>query len=251
MRADACPDGLSKLPAELQARVKAANHLYDIAQKLCRECHHHGVLFSIENFARRFMWDTQAMKPLLADVPHFQVPSRQKVYFARSQCAYRRVSLWWLAPTRALGANIGRMGNFFGNRLEYPRVVYTCVNSSLRKLWRSHICVCRPRCLWVTCDVFTCCYLWGFIYHMLGNTHKHEHFYMIPIWVLLFVKFCSKKYVHSHQRCNFNLNCRFTPGTLKFWMPCSFNSVGKETTEDIADTCINMSANIHFMNFRE
>lgn len=117
IRADAYPDGLPKLPAELQARVKAANHLYDIAQKLCRECHHHGVLFSIGNLARRFMWDTQAMKPLLADLPHFQVPSRQKftlpvhnVPTVECRCD----------ATRALGANIGRIGNFFGNRLEYP-----------------------------------------------------------------------------------------------------------------------------------
>ena len=72
VRTDAYPDGLPDLPAELKLRVDTANHLYDLTQQLCRECHKTGVLFSIENPARSFMWDTKHFKQFLAEIPHFQ-----------------------------------------------------------------------------------------------------------------------------------------------------------------------------------
>ena len=62
LRTDAYPDGLPNLNDEWKARAQAASHLYDLTQQLCRACHQHGVLFSIENLARSFMSDTKAMK---------------------------------------------------------------------------------------------------------------------------------------------------------------------------------------------
>jgi len=50
----------------------AANSLYDLTQQLCRECHKLGVFFSIENPARSFMWDTDAMAQFLCEIPHFK-----------------------------------------------------------------------------------------------------------------------------------------------------------------------------------
>jgi hypothetical protein len=72
LRTDTHPDGLPNLGTNLQARVAAANQLYDLTQQLCRQCHEHGVLFSIENPARSFMWDTRDMKKFLQEVPHYE-----------------------------------------------------------------------------------------------------------------------------------------------------------------------------------
>ena len=70
------------------------------------------------------------------------------------------------------------------------------------------ICVCRPSCLWAqTCYGSPVTYLHVVTWEVLSTTcetRNHEHFYMRPIWVLLFVRFCSKNYVHCHRRCNFN-----------------------------------------------
>eukprot|EP00435_Cladocopium_sp_Y103_P041803 s1348_g11.t1 len=62
---------LPTLKGQFLARVQAANHLYNVIQKLCRACHEHGVLFSIENPARSFFWQTTHVLQFLADVPHF------------------------------------------------------------------------------------------------------------------------------------------------------------------------------------
>ena len=70
LRTDQFPNGLPNLRADLQARVTAANQLYDVTQRLCRVCHKHGVFFSIENPGRSFMWDVNCIKTFLAEVPH-------------------------------------------------------------------------------------------------------------------------------------------------------------------------------------
>ena len=67
LRTDLHPDGLP----HLRAKVTAANLLYRRTQELCRCCVQHGVLFSIENPARSFMWNTVHMAHFLKEVPHF------------------------------------------------------------------------------------------------------------------------------------------------------------------------------------
>eukprot|EP00435_Cladocopium_sp_Y103_P017478 s2311_g4.t1 len=71
LRTDQHPNGVPTLKGQFLARVQAANHLYDVTQKFCRACHAHGVLFSIENPARSFFWQTTHVLQFLADVPHF------------------------------------------------------------------------------------------------------------------------------------------------------------------------------------
>ena len=71
LRTDAKPDGLSNLTSLHAAKVASANLLYQQTQALCRLCLDQGVLFSIENPARSFMWDTKHMAKFLVDVPHF------------------------------------------------------------------------------------------------------------------------------------------------------------------------------------
>ena len=72
LRTDQFPNSLPGLRPDLQTRVQAANNLYKVTQQLCRLCHAHGVLFSLENPARSFLWDTTYMKAFLQEVPHFQ-----------------------------------------------------------------------------------------------------------------------------------------------------------------------------------
>ena len=59
LRTDERPNGLPNLS------------LYAIAADLCAWCSSHGVLFSIENLGRSFMWLTDAMKSFLTEMPHF------------------------------------------------------------------------------------------------------------------------------------------------------------------------------------
>ena len=65
LRSDAFPNGLPNLGPINQQRVQAANQLYDLTQQLCRLCIQHGVLFTIENPARSFMWQTTHMQQFL------------------------------------------------------------------------------------------------------------------------------------------------------------------------------------------
>ena len=97
--------------------------------------------------------------------------------------------------------------------LQFTWVVYTCVSSPLRKLWFSYsgdLCLSAKMpmaALAQTCYGSPLTYLHVVTWEVLSTIweiHKHEHVYLRPIWVLLFVRFCSKNYVHCHQRCNFN-----------------------------------------------
>ena len=97
--------------------------------------------------------------------------------------------------------------------LQFTWVVYTCVSSPLRKLWISYsgdVCLSAKMpmaALAQTCYGSPVTYLHVVTWEVLSTTcetRNHEHFYMRPIWVLLFVRFCSKNYVHCHRRCNFN-----------------------------------------------
>jgi hypothetical protein len=71
LHTDVHPDRLPNLPNEFQARVQAANHLYDLTQQLCQACHEHGV-FSIENPARSFMWDATPMWLFIEEIHHYE-----------------------------------------------------------------------------------------------------------------------------------------------------------------------------------
>ena len=68
LRTDDHPNGLPHLSPLHAAKVAAANLLYDQTQILCRLCVEHGVLFSIENPARSFMWQTTHMAKFLEEV---------------------------------------------------------------------------------------------------------------------------------------------------------------------------------------
>ena len=70
-RTAAFPDGLPSLSGTLADRVSAANKLYEITCSLVRLCYQQGIMFSIENPGRSFMWDTQHFRALLQDIPTF------------------------------------------------------------------------------------------------------------------------------------------------------------------------------------
>jgi hypothetical protein len=70
LRTDLKPDGLPNLSPLHKAKVEAANLLYHRTQELCSLCIQCGVLFSIENPARSFMWDTFHMAKFLQVTPH-------------------------------------------------------------------------------------------------------------------------------------------------------------------------------------
>lgn len=72
LRTDAFPNGIAGLSPTNAAQVAAANQLYEITQRLCRLCHDLGVLYSVENPARSFMWDTTHFATFLQEVPHFR-----------------------------------------------------------------------------------------------------------------------------------------------------------------------------------
>ena len=80
LRTDDHPNGLPHLSPLHAAKVAAANLLYDQTQVLRRLCVEHGVLFSIENPARSFMWQTTHMAKFLEEVAHY------KTYF--HHCMY-------------------------------------------------------------------------------------------------------------------------------------------------------------------
>ena len=71
LRTDAFPNGITGLSPTNAAKVAAANKLYEITQRLCRLCHDLGVLYSVENPARSFMWYTTHFANFLKEVPHF------------------------------------------------------------------------------------------------------------------------------------------------------------------------------------
>ena len=67
LRTDAEPNGIPGL-----SPTAAANKLYEITQNLCRLCHDLGVLYTVENPARSFMWNTTHFALFLQEVPHFR-----------------------------------------------------------------------------------------------------------------------------------------------------------------------------------
>ena len=71
LRTDLHPDGLPDLIPLHAAKVAAANRLYHITTDLCRLCHLHGVMYTIENPARSFMWQTAPFRKFLNEVPHY------------------------------------------------------------------------------------------------------------------------------------------------------------------------------------
>ena len=71
LRTDLHPDGLKHLHPLHAAKVAAANQLYQITTDLCRLCHSHGVMYTIENPARSFMWQTKPFRQFLIEVPHY------------------------------------------------------------------------------------------------------------------------------------------------------------------------------------
>ena len=71
LRTDAAPNGIQGLSPTNAAKVAAANRLYDITQKLCRLCQSLGVLYTVENPARSFMWATKHFAKFLSEVPHY------------------------------------------------------------------------------------------------------------------------------------------------------------------------------------
>ena len=71
LRTDAHPNGIAGLSPTNAAKVASANQLYEITQHLCRLCHALGVLYSVENPARSFMWYTTHFAKFLQEVPHF------------------------------------------------------------------------------------------------------------------------------------------------------------------------------------
>ena len=71
LRTDEYPNGLPNLSFQFRDRVAKANRLYATTADLCQWCVRHGVLFSIENPGRSFMWLTDAMQDFLANAPHF------------------------------------------------------------------------------------------------------------------------------------------------------------------------------------
>ena len=72
LRTDAEPNGIPGLSPTNAAKVAAANKLYEITQNLCRLCHDLGVLYTVENPARSFMWNTTHFALFLQEVPHFR-----------------------------------------------------------------------------------------------------------------------------------------------------------------------------------
>ena len=71
LRTDAHPNGIAGLSPTNAAKVASANQLYEITQHVCRLCHALGVLYSVENPARSFMWYTTHFAKFLQEVPHF------------------------------------------------------------------------------------------------------------------------------------------------------------------------------------
>ena len=71
LRTETKPDGLSNLTPLHAAKVASANLLYQRTQALCRLCVAHGALFSIENPARSFMWNTAHRAKFLREIPHY------------------------------------------------------------------------------------------------------------------------------------------------------------------------------------
>ena len=55
LRTDDKPNGITGLSPTNEAKVAAANALYEITQRLCRLCHSTGVMYTVENPARSFM----------------------------------------------------------------------------------------------------------------------------------------------------------------------------------------------------
>ena len=72
LRTDDKPNGITGLSPTNEAKVAAANALYEITQRLCRLCHSTGVMYTVENPARSFMWDTTPFSKFLHDVPHYR-----------------------------------------------------------------------------------------------------------------------------------------------------------------------------------
>eukprot|EP00435_Cladocopium_sp_Y103_P044001 s1511_g12.t1 len=62
LRSVACPDGLPHLAAKDRARVQTANILYRFTAEVMAYCTLHGILCSIENPARSFMWQTSHLQ---------------------------------------------------------------------------------------------------------------------------------------------------------------------------------------------
>ena len=71
LRTDLHPDGLTDIHPVHKAKVAAANRLYQITAQLCKLCHNSGVMYTIENPARSFMWQTEPFKKFLQEVPHY------------------------------------------------------------------------------------------------------------------------------------------------------------------------------------
>lgn len=71
LRTDSHPDGLKTLHPLHAAKVASANKLYQITVELCKLCNACGVLYTIENPARSFMWQTAPFKKFLKEVPHY------------------------------------------------------------------------------------------------------------------------------------------------------------------------------------
>ena len=71
LRTDAYPDGLKALHPLHAAKVASANKLYKITVDLCKLCCQCGVLYTIENPARSFMWQTAPFRKFLTEVQHY------------------------------------------------------------------------------------------------------------------------------------------------------------------------------------
>ena len=61
-RSDRFPDGLPSLQGSLRARVDAANRLYSFCGYIFKRCIDLGILVSVENPGRSFMWQTSFWK---------------------------------------------------------------------------------------------------------------------------------------------------------------------------------------------
>ena len=72
LRTDEKPNGITGLSPTNAAKVTAANLLYEITQNLCRLCHSSGVMYTVENPARSFMWDTTHFSKFLREMPHYR-----------------------------------------------------------------------------------------------------------------------------------------------------------------------------------
>lgn len=65
LRSSKFPEGFPWLKGINLIKVEAANSLYDFAAKVALLCDEHGVLFTVENPANSFMWETKFFKRLV------------------------------------------------------------------------------------------------------------------------------------------------------------------------------------------